>query len=91
MAKVVYSVDHLNYGDADERTGWYLIRLTIADDRGRGLASGSIVDRKPVARFDHFGPGSDLTMSAGEEALMFASYGKRVVFKEDTIESMAKL
>lgn len=51
IAGVVYYVDHRSFGDDDERTGWYLMRATIADDRGRGLAHGSVIDRVPVAMF----------------------------------------
>ena len=52
MARVVYFVEHVSYGDLDERTGWYLMRATIVDDRGAGIARGSVVDRKPLAMFD---------------------------------------
>ena len=52
MSVVIYEVAHLDYGAEDERTGFWLQRCTIADDRGNGIAHGSVIDRKPVAKFD---------------------------------------
>jgi hypothetical protein len=43
-AKVVYKVEHMLYGDGDDRNGWYLVRQVICN--------GTWIDRKPVARFD---------------------------------------
>lgn len=53
MARIVYAVEHISYGDNDERTGWWLVRVTVADERGNGIGSGAITDRKPVARFEN--------------------------------------
>jgi hypothetical protein len=44
QAKIAYKVEFLNYGDDNERNGWYIIRLTICN--------GAFIERKPVARFD---------------------------------------
>ncbi len=58
MARIVYFIDHLNYGDDDERSGWYLMRATVADDRGAGIGRGTVMDRKPIALFDRTTEGS---------------------------------
>ena len=51
MSVVIYEVTHLDYGQGDERTGFWLQRCTIADDRGVGIANGAVIDRKPLAKF----------------------------------------
>jgi hypothetical protein len=42
-AKIVYMIEHRNFGDGHEDTGWYIVEMT--------LMAGGIINRKPVARF----------------------------------------
>lgn len=42
-AKIVYMLEHLNYGDGHEDNGWYIVELTIM--------AKSIINRKPIAKF----------------------------------------
>lgn len=48
-AKILYSIEHLSWGDSDERSGWYIVRKTVStpSDGKRG----SVIDTFPVAKF----------------------------------------
>lgn len=48
MAKIVFAVDHMNFGDESDRTGWYWMRITVGcNSAGKPT---SIIDRKPIAK-----------------------------------------
>lgn len=49
MARIVYGLEHLNFGDDDEQTGWYIMRFTVVTRDGHAR---SAIDRKPIARIE---------------------------------------
>lgn len=37
-AAIFYYIERQDYGNSSDKTGWYLMRATLIDDRGKGLA-----------------------------------------------------
>ena len=47
-AVIVYTIEYMSWGEDDERTGWFLQRITVVTQAGKPK---EIIDRKPIAKF----------------------------------------
>jgi hypothetical protein len=77
-AKVVYGLEHFNYGDGDGRNGWWIVRYVL------NSARGVIIDQHLVAQFPA-GPAS------ASDVIDFEDYclaGQTVLKRRATIDDM---
>jgi hypothetical protein len=49
MAKIIWTIEHYNFGGNDEDTGWWFQRVTIGLKDGKPY---TVLDKKRLAKFD---------------------------------------